>query len=1406
MKSQQIKQMTVFILFFISAMGMFAQTVAEQIAGKNIGDDIKINGYVWRVALKETKSDGHEYAMLYGMSSFHYARFGATNVYSTSDVRTAFNKRYATDKEYSELRQIAVIPILGTVDNFDSPGKTTLPAYPQLASATGVTDDIVFLPTVRDIMDWKFNVAGTFGHVGTHYRLIARNPYKKSPNTHLSGLLTPDNKKLQEDGGIQATSPNPNGYQQFRPSIWVRISPVSPTIGAITAPAPLCAGASLTLSAPSVESHGVTIASQGWQIETNSGTFTGITLPYPVFYGDNGKKLRYYITYNNEVMYSNEVSITIGAKPVLTQPNSATFCHGESVSSISFTGTDVSSATWQVTSGSGTSIGMNANSGTGAIPAFVAKNTGSGSVTVTITVTPTSAAGCAGDTKTFTLSVAPPSTASDIIARDTTICLESSVDLFDLVKAPGVIKPNFKWYQTANTTTPMTITTVVPPPGEHTYYVSVSGDNYCEGEASTIGRKKVTVKVNPTANANHIEVRDTTIYLGRSLNLNVLAKPKNISNHSFKWYAMIFDEHPIAPVVSPSTVGAHYYYVAVEGDEYCEGGPENRKVVTVNVVKLDEVIEIEVCEDESVTFTATPLHGGDTPAYQWFVNEKAINGATGQKYTYTPENGDVVRCEMTSSINCADPGTVSSLTITVIVHPRPDAPTILPNADFTFCAGDEITYSWVLSQLNYKPTETFVALFTDEACTVSFTDRIASQSFQVYALAQNLVTGCITDPEDALIIPITVYPRPNAPVMAAGANPNVCDGDYISDYFVRSLITPNGGDKVLLFTDSNAQTPFIEFFADYSQSPHIIYAFGLGEGGCMTLSKDALKITINVHERPDAPVIPPNTNIIVCAGDVITTAFLKTAINHQTPPEVLFFTDAACTNPFTDKAVYQSFQLYALAKNMTTGCITATENASIIPVTVYPRPEAPTLKAFADTTVCDGELVNFTFLESLISNPHGMTLEFFVNSACTIPFGDFYADYSTATLHTIYVVGVSAGNCTTLPADALEINIKVKPIAADPALITANDVSICGEMTATLSAIAPLVENPVFHWYANATTTDVLFTGSIYTTAVLTETTTFYVSVEGDNYCEGDANENGRKAVKVTVNPSLDTPALTANADTNVCDGQTIDNDYLTALITPITNLTVEFYTDAACTEPFTTIIADYDAKTSHTVYAIYVNTATGCATAADDALEMTITVNPRPETPAMVANADTSVCDGTIIDNDYLTDLITSVPGLTVKFYTDAACTNEVTTITANHNTAQSHTFYAIFVNNVTGCATAANDALEVTITVKPHSTADMITVYGDETCSGSSATLEASMDKATGTPIYRWYADATTDKVLHTGAIYVIDVITDTTTFYVSVEDDKYCEGEAGTNGRQAVTVTVTPLVTPSVTISVE
>lgn len=97
-----------------------------------------------------------------------------------------------------------------------------------------------------------------------------------------------------------------------------------------------------------------------------------------------------------------------------------------------------------------------------------------------------------------------------------------------------------------------------------------------------------------------------------------------------------------------------------------------------------------ICAGASVTFTATPTGGINSPSYQWKVNNSNV-GTNSSTYTTTSLNsGDVVTCVLTTSEACVTGSPATSNPITVLVNL---VPTITGTAPAGFCSGSAVTLS-----------------------------------------------------------------------------------------------------------------------------------------------------------------------------------------------------------------------------------------------------------------------------------------------------------------------------------------------------------------------------------------------------------------------------------------------------------------------------------------------------------------------------------------------------------------------------------------------------------------------------------------------------------------------------------------------------------------------------------------
>jgi len=85
-----------------------------------------------------------------------------------------------------------------------------------------------------------------------------------------------------------------------------------------------------------------------------------------------------------------------------------------------------------------------------------------------------------------------------------------------------------------------------------------------------------------------------------------------------------------------------------------------------------EAIDNPACSNTLVSYTATPVNGGTTPAYQWYLNTTLV----GTESTYSNNainNGDSVICQLNSNEACVINNPTWSNTIHMVVNPMPIA-------------------------------------------------------------------------------------------------------------------------------------------------------------------------------------------------------------------------------------------------------------------------------------------------------------------------------------------------------------------------------------------------------------------------------------------------------------------------------------------------------------------------------------------------------------------------------------------------------------------------------------------------------------------------------------------------------------------------------------------------------------
>ncbi|HET6245742.1 MAG TPA: PKD domain-containing protein, partial [Bacteroidia bacterium] len=196
------------------------------------------------------------------------------------------------------------------------------------------------------------------------------------------------------------------------------------------------------------------------------------------------------------------------------------------------------------------------------------------------------------------------------------------------------------------------------------------------------------------------------------------------------------------------------------------------------------------------------------------------------------------------------------------------------------------------------------------------------------------------------------------------------------------------------------------------------------------------------------------------------------------------------------------------------GCVkTSSQTVSIVSTA------APALSS--NSPLCEGNTLNLT-TPSITGATYSWTGP---NGFASTSQNPVISNITSANAGT-YSLILTVSGCVTNPGTVL---VTINPLPASP---TALGTTICSGNTATLTATAP---GGTYQWYTAASGGTLLITGAVYTTPVLSATTTYYVQTTSVNGCI-----SARTAVTVTVNPTPATPTASYNNSPVLCVGSTI--------------------------------------------------------------------------------------------------------------------------------------------------------------------------------------------------------------------------------------------------------------------------
>ncbi len=797
---------------------------------------------------------------------------------------------------------------------------------------------------------------------------------------------------------------------------------------------------------------------------------------------------------------------------------------------------------------------------------------------------------------------------SSFVTSQTLICGASpnTINFLNTSTGTGAAGATYSWYlngslfsTTNGLSTPATST--ISALGTYTYMlVAFDAGTGCRDTAT------VNVMINPVPSAS-FTVTSNNLCAGTTL----LFTNTSVGTGSYTTYAWNFGDGTTAVSTSPTHAynngGTYNVGLTVSNGTGCTNTVNTNVTAlvrpTINISGDDGDGDTRFClppaDNTSTDLVVFSNTSSGAIGYSWdFGDGSAIYNTTSTadiNHTYTAYGTYLAIMTATGGNGCAN-----SDTITVVFNRYVAAKIDLPYAQWSGCVPHKVVvknlsqnadaYTW-----SFGDGSPSVNMATPDSITYTYTTGGS------YYINLNAYNGC--NSSIAQIGPIVLVASPNmnfTVTPASGCSPlNVSFNNTTTGASPINNFTWNFGNGIVL---SGVKNPPNQTYY------HGVWTVMLESGN--SCGKDTLYKTIIVDTIPHAILTCNPTE--GCTPLTVSSTSTSTGggLNNQwyvdgtlvssaaTLPNQIFTTPAG--NAITTHSI-------RLRTSNTCG-----NDDTTITITVHPLVNATLLPN--DTTICAGNSIAFN------GSTTGDQLSYnwnFGNGNTSTVLNPGAQTYNTAGTYTVSYI--ASGYC---PPDTALATVHVTPLPVAPA---AKDTTICSGTSTTLTATA---SGGTYEWYNAATGGTLLYTGSAYTTPVLTAATTYYVQTKIGNCA------SPRTAVVVSILPS---PVAPTASGTVICAGDS------STLIATAPGGSYQWYnaanggtllaSGASFTTPPLIISTTYYVQT----------TVAGCT---GSRTPVSVTVNPIPAAPTVQA---AMVCAG----NNAAINV--SAPGGTYNWY-DAA------------------------------------------------------------------------------------------------------------------------------------------------------
>ena len=716
--------------------------------------------------------------------------------------------------------------------------------------------------------------------------------------------------------------------------------------------------------------------------------------------------------------------------------------------------------------------------------------------------------------------------------------------------------------------------------------------------------------------------------------------------------------------------------------------------------------DTELCEGESVTFTATGDIGADIN-YEWTItradgSSELIQTTTDPTLTISPVAvGDagtysVVAVKDTCSSDASNG-------VSIVVAAKPDAPTIsILNNVFcegerlefasTVVPGDNVLYMWIFT----LPDGRRDTLKTDSNPGLVIENLVPTNTGNYSVIA--IVNGCPSDESNSMFIDVALGGLPDVTITSsADANNPACEGDDVT-------LTATGFENATYeWTGPNDFTAAdsIVIIENATSAANGEYSVIITINGC---PKTVGPVIVQVDAKPATPTISVD-NATVCPGEGFT---LSTSTATGTAISYDWLLNGTLITTTTDSTLEIASPTDADAGNYTVivrdgNC--PSDPSDPVEVTVQPEVEGDITMDPADG-VCEGESISLS-----APTVDGATYEWTGPNGFTSTDVTITLENVTADANGDYSVVVTVNECpTNLGPVTLAINQK----PATPS-ISADKNSVCPGDGVTLSTDPAAGDAITYDWLLDgtvvATTNDPTFEITDFQEANAGD----YTVVVKDGSCPSESSE----PVSVALQTALE--GATASSNSPVCIG-----DPIMLMATAIDGATYEWTgpNGFSSDEANPTI---ENATTDDAGDYIVTITVDGCPATLPPT---TVEVTPKPPAPTITLN-ETEVCEGTPVTITVSDP--TDIPDGTTFTVLDAdgntIASGSTATIEVPTDGLDSLNTFTVISTEDGGCPSEPSNPVDLVVIPKPDETAMILPPMGGGECGETTMNIEATV-----------------------------------------------------------------------------